>query len=116
MFVLIYHVAQRVIGWCADSIGLTARSRRGRVPFRTRDLALGYVGYHSPGEVSDPTGFGARDRSTGDGAPDTMSFTRYDSLKGRTVVVTGGTSGIGAAFVRAFAANGVRVAFLPRSW
>lgn len=41
-----------------------------------------------------------------------MSFTRYDSLKGRTVVVTGGATGIGAAFVRAFAANGARVGFL----
>jgi D-xylose 1-dehydrogenase len=43
-----------------------------------------------------------------------MAFTRYDSLKGRTVVVTGGASGIGEAFVRAFAANGARVAFLDR--
>jgi NAD(P)-dependent dehydrogenase (short-subunit alcohol dehydrogenase family) len=41
-----------------------------------------------------------------------MSFTRYDSLKGRTVVITGGASGIGAAFVRAFAENGARGAFL----
>jgi NAD(P)-dependent dehydrogenase (short-subunit alcohol dehydrogenase family) len=41
-----------------------------------------------------------------------MSFTRYDSLKSRTVVVTGGASGIGAAFVRAFTENGARVAFL----
>jgi NAD(P)-dependent dehydrogenase (short-subunit alcohol dehydrogenase family) len=41
-----------------------------------------------------------------------VGFTRYDSLKGRTVVVTGGASGIGAAFVRAFAANEARVAFL----
>jgi NAD(P)-dependent dehydrogenase (short-subunit alcohol dehydrogenase family) len=41
-----------------------------------------------------------------------MGFTRYDSLHGRTVVVTGGASGIGEAFVRAFAANGARVAFL----
>jgi NAD(P)-dependent dehydrogenase (short-subunit alcohol dehydrogenase family) len=41
-----------------------------------------------------------------------MSFTRYDSLNGRTVVVTGGASGIGAAFVRAFAENRARVAFL----
>jgi D-xylose 1-dehydrogenase len=40
-----------------------------------------------------------------------MSFTRYDSLKGRTVVITGGASGIGAAFVRAFVENGARVAF-----
>jgi NAD(P)-dependent dehydrogenase (short-subunit alcohol dehydrogenase family) len=43
---------------------------------------------------------------------DTMNYTRYESLKGRTVVVTGGASGIGAAFVRAFAENGARVAFL----
>jgi D-xylose 1-dehydrogenase len=41
-----------------------------------------------------------------------MSFTRYDSLKDRTVIVTGGASGIGAAFVRGFAENGARVAFL----
>jgi NAD(P)-dependent dehydrogenase (short-subunit alcohol dehydrogenase family) len=41
-----------------------------------------------------------------------MSFTRYDSLNGRTVIVTGGASGIGAAFVRAFAENGAQVAFL----
>jgi D-xylose 1-dehydrogenase len=41
-----------------------------------------------------------------------MSFTRYDSLADRTVVITGGASGIGAAFVRAFAENGARVAFL----
>jgi NAD(P)-dependent dehydrogenase (short-subunit alcohol dehydrogenase family) len=41
-----------------------------------------------------------------------MSFTRYPSLKGRTIVVTGGASGIGAAFVRAFAENEARVAFL----
>jgi len=41
-----------------------------------------------------------------------MSFTRYASLKDRTVVITGGASGIGAAFVRAFASNGARVAFL----
>ena len=41
-----------------------------------------------------------------------MSFTRYDSLKGRTVIITGGASGIGASFVRAFAENGSRVAFL----
>jgi NAD(P)-dependent dehydrogenase (short-subunit alcohol dehydrogenase family) len=41
-----------------------------------------------------------------------MSFTRYESLKGRTVVVTGGASGIGVAFVRAFTENGAQVAFL----
>jgi NAD(P)-dependent dehydrogenase (short-subunit alcohol dehydrogenase family) len=41
-----------------------------------------------------------------------MSFTRYESLKDRVVVITGGASGIGAAFVRAFAENGARVGFL----
>jgi NAD(P)-dependent dehydrogenase (short-subunit alcohol dehydrogenase family) len=41
-----------------------------------------------------------------------MTYTRYDSLKDKTVVITGGASGIGEAFVRAFAHNGARVAFL----
>ena len=41
-----------------------------------------------------------------------MSFTRYASLKGRSVVITGGASGIGAAFVRGFVENGAHVAFL----
>jgi NAD(P)-dependent dehydrogenase (short-subunit alcohol dehydrogenase family) len=48
----------------------------------------------------------------GDGAHASMTFTHYDSLNGRTVVVTGGASGIGAAFVRAFAENGARVGLL----
>ena len=41
-----------------------------------------------------------------------MSFTKYESLADRTVLITGGASGIGEAFVRAFAENGARVAFL----
>jgi len=36
---------------------------------------------------------------------DPMSFTRYGSLKGRTVIITGGASRIGASFVRAFVAG-----------
>jgi len=39
-------------------------------------------------------------------------FARYPSLEGRTVIVTGGATGIGEALVRAFAANGSRVGFL----
>ena len=41
-----------------------------------------------------------------------MSFTRYQSLEDRVVLISGGASGIGETFVRAFADNGARVAFL----
>jgi NAD(P)-dependent dehydrogenase (short-subunit alcohol dehydrogenase family) len=40
-----------------------------------------------------------------------MSYTRYASLKDRVVFVSGGSSGIGAELVRAFAAQGAKVAF-----
>ena len=41
-----------------------------------------------------------------------MTETSYSSLAGRVVLITGGASGIGAAFVRAFAGQQARVAFL----
>jgi NAD(P)-dependent dehydrogenase (short-subunit alcohol dehydrogenase family) len=41
-----------------------------------------------------------------------MTQTSYASLADRVVLITGGASGIGAAFVRAFASQGARVAFL----
>ncbi|WP_298240916.1 SDR family oxidoreductase [uncultured Bradyrhizobium sp.] len=41
-----------------------------------------------------------------------MTTTTYSSLADRVVLITGGASGIGAAFVRAFAAQRARVAFL----
>src|SRR5262245_11475093 len=41
-----------------------------------------------------------------------MTETTYAGLAGRVVLITGGASGIGAAFVRAFAAQQCRVAFL----
>jgi D-xylose 1-dehydrogenase len=41
-----------------------------------------------------------------------MSQTSYAGLAGRVVLITGGASGIGAAFVRAFAGQQARVAFL----
>lgn len=40
------------------------------------------------------------------------AFARYPSLAGRTVVVTGGASGLGEEFVRQFAAQGSRVGFI----
>ncbi len=40
-----------------------------------------------------------------------MSYTRYASLKNRVVFISGGSSGIGAELVRAFAAQGSKVAF-----
>ena len=41
-----------------------------------------------------------------------MTFASYPSLAGRAVFITGGASGIGAEFVRAFAGQGSRVAFV----
>ncbi|MBR0713435.1 SDR family NAD(P)-dependent oxidoreductase [Bradyrhizobium liaoningense] len=41
-----------------------------------------------------------------------MTESSYSGLAGRVVLITGGASGIGAAFVRAFAAQRSRVAFL----
>ena len=38
----------------------------------------------------------------------------YNSLRGRSVVITGGASGIGADMVRAFAGQGCKVGFLDR--
>lgn len=40
-----------------------------------------------------------------------MTFTKYESLRDRVVLITGGASGIGEEFVKAFADNGARVAF-----
>ena len=40
-----------------------------------------------------------------------MTYAKYPSLAGRLVFISGGSSGIGAELVRAFAAQGSRVAF-----
>ena len=52
--------------------------------------------------------------TTGSEAPATGSeaAARYPDLDGRSVFISGGGSGIGAAFVRAFAGQGARVAFI----
>src|SRR4029453_10240255 len=42
----------------------------------------------------------------------TENRARYPDLAGQTVFVSGGGSGIGAAFVRCFAAQGCKVAFI----
>lgn len=44
--------------------------------------------------------------------PDVYSSVRYHSLRGRSVLITGGASGIGAELVSAFAAQQARVTFL----
>ncbi len=44
--------------------------------------------------------------------PGHHQYTRYASLDGRTVFITGGSSGIGAALVEAFAVQGAKVAFV----
>ncbi len=44
-----------------------------------------------------------------------MTYPSYADLSGKTVFVTGGGSGIGAAFVAAFAAQGANVAFVSLS-
>lgn len=43
-----------------------------------------------------------------------MPFATYPSVEGRTAFITGGASGVGAAFVEAFHDQGARVAFVDR--
>ena len=54
------------------------------------------------------------------------AFARYPSLQDRTVLITGGATGIGATLVEEFVAQGARVGFIdidarparrwPRGW
>ena len=43
---------------------------------------------------------------------DKLNFPIYPDLKDKTVLITGGGSGIGASFVEAFVRQGSRVAFI----
>ena len=45
-------------------------------------------------------------------SPSSSTRARYPSLEGRSVLITGGATGIGASLVEAFAAQGARVAFI----
>ena len=45
-------------------------------------------------------------------ARDDLGYASYPSLRGRTVFVTGGATGIGAEFVTQFASQGARVGFI----
>lgn len=45
----------------------------------------------------------------------TPSFATYHSLQGRTVFISGGTTGIGTAFVQRFHEQGARVGFIGRN-
>ncbi len=47
--------------------------------------------------------------------PDVENYARYPSLVDRTVFVTGGADGIGAAIVRNFARQGSKVAFVDKN-
>ncbi|MEO6570069.1 MAG: SDR family oxidoreductase [Ilumatobacteraceae bacterium] len=47
--------------------------------------------------------------------PTTARYASYPSLEGRTVLVTGGADGIGAALVEQFARQGSRVGFIDRN-
>ena len=45
-------------------------------------------------------------------SPSSSTRARYPSLDGRSVLITGGATGIGASLVEAFVAQGARVAFI----
>ena len=56
--------------------------------------------------MSSPANANAREEQGAQG-----TFARYPSLVDRTVLITGGATGIGASFVEHFVAQGARVAF-----
>jgi NAD(P)-dependent dehydrogenase (short-subunit alcohol dehydrogenase family) len=86
--------------------------RRAGHPRRRRHPPPGRAGRHGhPGPRPDP-GWRSPLRPGSRLMAGPYDSVQYRSLEGRSVLVTGGASGIGASIVEAFVAQGARVAFL----
>ena len=78
---------------------------------RASGAVRGDVGMAFPGRAGYPQSFDGRNGPGHRRGPNAMAAI-YPDLKDKVVLVTGGASGIGAALVESFAAQGARVGFL----